>query len=410
MMKEYFDNLVSGIEAKLAQNPEEKSPRKIYALEVARIGSRLYSSDRAMAWCGIVAPFDLLSAMNVTSCFVEFIGAMLASTGMAANFAEAAEHAGYAADICGYHRTVMGAALNGMMPEPDFLIATTCPCSGGVAVMENLARLFKKDLFVLNIPQEQTKNSVDYLANQIRKMADFISGHTGEPLDMERLSQSIEKTNQARNIMKEAFQLAAHVPSPVESRALANFGVVMALLLGTDAAIEVARAYRDAYEATVKKQAGGNGNEKLRLLWIQNRIQYKNPLLDILEKEYGAKVVVDELNDITWDSIDPQNPFEGLALRAISIPFNGEASRRIAHLQRLARQYKIHGAINPCNWGCRQGTGARGIVAEGLKEIGVPVLNLEVDCVDPRTFAEGQLKTRLEAFIEMLADRPSPWA
>jgi benzoyl-CoA reductase/2-hydroxyglutaryl-CoA dehydratase subunit BcrC/BadD/HgdB len=410
MMKEYFDNLVSGIEAKLAQNPEEKSPRKVYALEVAKIGCRLYSSDRAMAWCGIVAPFDLLSAMNVTSCFVEFIGAMLASTGMAATFAETAEHAGYAADICGYHRTVMGAALNGMMPEPDFLIATTCPCSGGVAVMENLARLFQKDLFVLNIPQEQTQTSVNYLAHQIRKMTDFISAHTGEPLDMERLSQSIEKTNQARNIMEEAFEFAAHVPSPVESRALANFGVVMALLLGTDAGVEVARTYRDAYEAIVKSPKHETSAEKLRLLWIQNRIQYKNPLLNMLEKNFSAKVVVDELNDITWDPIDPQHPFEGLALRAISIPFNGIASRRIAHLQKLARQYKIHGAINPCNWGCRQGTGARGIVADGLKEIGVPVLNLEVDCVDPRTFAEGQLKTRLEAFIEMLADRPSPWA
>jgi benzoyl-CoA reductase/2-hydroxyglutaryl-CoA dehydratase subunit BcrC/BadD/HgdB len=303
----------------------------------------------------------------------------------------------------------MGAALKGMMPEPDFLIATTCPCSGGVAVMENLARLFKKDLFVLNIPQEQTKNSVAYLAHQIREMVDFISDHTGEPLNMERLAQSIEKTNQARNIMEEAFQFAAHVPSPVDSRALANFGVVMALLLGTDAGIEVARAYRDAYETIVKNPKNGTQTEKIRLLWIQNRIQFKNPLIDILENDFGARIVVDELNDITWDPIDPQNPFEGLALRAISIPFNGEASRRIAHLQKLAREYKIHGAINPCNWGCRQGTGARGIVAEGLKEIGVPVLNLEVDCVDPRAFAEGQLKTRMEAFVEMLADRPSPW-
>ena len=39
-------------------------------------------------------------------------------------------------------------------------------------------------------------------------------------------------------------------------------------------------------------------------------------------------------------------------------------------------------------------------------DTGVPVLNLEVDCVDKRNFAEGQLRTRLEAFIEMLASRP----
>jgi benzoyl-CoA reductase/2-hydroxyglutaryl-CoA dehydratase subunit BcrC/BadD/HgdB len=37
------------------------------------------------------------------------------------------------------------------------------------------------------------------------------------------------------------------------------------------------------------------------------------------------------------------------------------------------------------------------------------VLNLEVDCIDPRPFAEGQLRTRLEAFAEMLESRPSPW-
>jgi len=143
----------------------------------------------------------------------------------------------------------------------------------------------------------------------------------------------------------------------------------------------------------------------LRLLWIQNRIQFKNPLVDILENEYGAAVIADELNAITWDPIDPEDPFAGLARRAISIPFNGRIDRRIAHLQQMARDYRIDGAINPCHWGCRQGTGARGLIAGGLKAIGVPVLNLEVDCVDSRNFSEGQLRTRLEAFAEMLQNR-----
>ena len=124
-----------------------------------------------------------------------------------------------------------------------------------------------------------------------------------------------------------------------------------------------------------------------------------------LEKEYQAVIVSDELNDITWDPIDPENPFTGLARRAISIPFNGNVHRRIRHLQKLAEDYRLDGAINPCHWGCRQGTGARGLISEGLKAVGVPVLNLEVDCVDPRNFSEGQLRTRLEAFMEMLEGR-----
>ena len=149
-------------------------------------------------------------------------------------------------------------------------------------------------------------------------------------------------------------------------------------------------------------------DEKLRLLWIQNRIQFNNSLVDLLEKEYQANIVSDELNDIYWDPIDPDGPYTGMARRAITIPFNGNVQDRIRHLQKLSRAYKLDGAINPCNWGCRQGAGARGLISEGLKKIGVPVLNLEVDCVDERNFAEGQLRTRLEAFIEMLQSRPRP--
>jgi benzoyl-CoA reductase/2-hydroxyglutaryl-CoA dehydratase subunit BcrC/BadD/HgdB len=407
MMKQYFDDLVGGIETALSANPNNKSARKLYALEIAKLGSRLYSGENRVAWCGIAAPFDILSAMNVTSCFVEFIGAMLASTGLSSEFLIEAEHAGFASDICGYHRAVMGATRKGMMPEPDFLVATTCPCSGGIAVMENMAAHFKKDLFVLNIPQQETGAGVRYLADQIRQMVRFVSDHTGQILDEEKLRTAVIRTNQAREIMVETYELAKQIPSPADGKMLANFGIVMALLLGSDAGVTVAQAYRDEFEKRVK--TGGSGKEKIRLMWIQNRIQFKNPLVDMLEKEFGAIIVIDELNDITWDAIDPDDPYTGMAKRSISIPFNGEATRRIDHLKKLASEYKIDGAINPCNWGCRQGTGAKGLISEGLKEIGVPVLNLEVDCVDHRTFADGQVKTRMEAFIEMLGNRPYLW-
>ena len=139
----------------------------------------------------------------------------------------------------------------------------------------------------------------------------------------------------------------------------------------------------------------------LKFLFIQP-LEESRKIHHLLEKEFGAVVVIDELNSITWEAIDPDDPFTGMAERAISIPFNGDGSRRIDNLKKLAQKYKVDGAINPCNWGCRQGSGARGLISDGLKEIGVPVLNLEVDCVDARSFSEGQLRTRLEAFVEML--------
>jgi benzoyl-CoA reductase/2-hydroxyglutaryl-CoA dehydratase subunit BcrC/BadD/HgdB len=409
MMKSHFEDLAAGIQAALENEPEHRSPRKIYALEIARLGSRLYSGEERVAWCGVTAPFDLLAAMGVTSCFVEFVGAMLASTGMVGGFLEEAEKAGMAGDTCGYHRSVLGAARNQMMPVPDFLIATSSPCTGGLALMENLARHFEKDLFVLNVPQEPSDAGVRYLADQIRDLTAFVSDHTGEPLSEDRLREAVCHTNRARDILDEVYRLVQTQPSPADSRILGNFGIVMALLLGTEAAVTVAEAYRDEFEKRVTGGVSGVPGERIRLMWLQNRIQFKNPLIDMLEKEYGAVVLADELNAITWDAIDPDDPFTGMARRAISIPFNGPGGRRVDHLRRMARDFRVDGAINPCHWGCRQGTGARGIISEGLKDIGVPVLNLEVDCVDDRNFSEGQLRTRLEAFAEMLDGRPSPW-
>ena len=408
MMYQYFKDMADGIEAKILQDPDLPNPRKKYALETARLGSRLYSGNNTVAWCGLSVPFDLLSVMGITSCFVEFVGAVLAATGTADPFLEEAEQAGFVGDTCGYHRSVMGAARKKIMPEPDFLIATTCPCSGGIAIMENLADLFNKDLFVLNVPQEDSEQNVAYLADQIRDMVEFVTRHTAEPLDEDKLRQAVENTNRTRKIMEDVYQLAQNVPSPTDGRLLTNFGLVMPLFCGTEAAAEIAQAYKDEFTARVDNGIPGVPDEKLRLLWIQNRIQFNNPLVELLEKEYRANIVSDELNDIFWDPIDPQDPYPGMARRAIAIPLNGSIQRRIGHLQKLARAYSLDGAINPCNWGCRQGTGARGLISEGLKEIGVPVLNLEVDCVDKRNFAEGQLRTRVEAFVEMLESRPRP--
>ncbi len=410
MMLQQFERTIDALEAKLAA-PQGNTPRRRYALEFARLGKRLYDGRHPVAWCGVVAPFDLLNAMGFTSCFVEFVGASLASSGVVDTFLDRAEQDGLVPDMCAYHRAVAGAAALGMMPVPQVLVATSCPCFAGQATMENLARLMERELIFLHVPLEQTPEAVRYLVDQLESMITQITALTGRRLDPDKLARTIERSNRAVAVIEEVFELAAHIPSPSASRELKDFGIAMPLLFGRPEAIELAQVFRDAFAGRIRS-GGGNGvtKERVRLLWIQNRIQFREPLVKMLEQELGAVVVVDELNHVTWDPIDPQNPLEGIARRMISNPFNGPIESRISKLQALARRYRVDGAINPCNWGCRQGAGARGLMQTGLAEIGVPVLNLEVDCVDPRSFAEGQLRTRLEAFVEMLEAKSSPWS
>ncbi|MCP4116337.1 MAG: 2-hydroxyacyl-CoA dehydratase [Desulfobacteraceae bacterium] len=401
MMHDHFSSIVDGITAKLEQAPGGIHARKRYALAVAKLGRRLYSGNARIAWCGVTAPFDLLNAMGVTSCFVEFVGAMLASTETAEHFIQEAEDAGYAADSCAYHRAVTGAMLKSAMPVPDFIIGTSSPCTAGLAVMENMAKAYKRDLFVLNVPQEDSPAAVRFLAGQVEEMAGFVAGHTGQALSRNRLGEALVLTNEATVLIREIYGLAKQKPSPVDSRFLRDFGVVVALFMGTREGVDICRAFRDELSHRVTTGAMDPSRERIRLMWIQNRVQYPFPMEAMLT-DFGAKIVADELNDVTWEPMDPDNPFESIARRILSIPFSRNAGSRVAHLQALAREYRIDGAINPCHWGCRQGTGIRGIISNGLREIGVPVLNLEIDCVDSRNLARGQVQTRIEAFTEMI--------
>ena len=57
----------------------------------------------------------------------------------------------------------------------------------------------------------------------------------------------MERTNRTRAILVEIYELARAVPSPARPRDMVNFGILMPLLLGTEAGIEVAEAYRDEF-------------------------------------------------------------------------------------------------------------------------------------------------------------------
>ena len=78
MMYEYFSAMAESVSARIDQNPDLANARKKYTLEILNLGKKLYTPGEKIAWCGVLAPFDLLHAMGVTSCFVEFIGAVLA--------------------------------------------------------------------------------------------------------------------------------------------------------------------------------------------------------------------------------------------------------------------------------------------------------------------------------------------
>lgn len=235
-------------------------------------------------------------------------------------------------------------------------------------------------------------------------MIAFVTEHAGRPLDPERLREAVLNSNRAREEKLKLYDLLKAVPSPANPQILRDFGYVGPMFDGTASAIAVCDAFQREFRDAMRAGAPGVPGEALRLLWIQNRIQFRSSAKKALLTRYRANVF-DDMNDVFWDPIDPDDPLPGFARRMIRYPLGFNSERRIELLARQVREFRIDGVINPCNWGCRQLMAQRGLIAARLREQGIPVLNLEVDCVDARNVAEGPVSTRLEAFLETLVDR-----
>ncbi len=65
----------------------------------------------------------------------------------------------------------------------------------------------------------------------------------------------------------------------------------------------------------------------------------------------------------------------------------------------------MDGVICFCHWGCKQTMGLSARFKQALEEAGHPTLILNGDGCDRSNTSDGQVATRLNAFLEMLEGR-----
>ncbi|MBC7216865.1 MAG: 2-hydroxyacyl-CoA dehydratase, partial [Candidatus Caldatribacterium sp.] len=139
-----------------------------------------------------------------------------------------------------------------------------------------------------------------------------------------------------------------------------------------------------------------------RLVWLHLKPFYSGMLPAILE-ELGLGVVFEEFTEVFPGELSPSSPFLSLAEKIlwaneVLASFKGRTSR----ILRALKTYDAEGVIQFTQWGCRQSQGMSAILRQKILEAGYPVLLLDGDHLDRRHGGEEQLRTRLEAFREML--------
>lgn len=347
------------------------------------------------AMVSLFTPCEMLQVAGLHPYSCEGFGCYLSGTHAERAFLQYAENEGLPETFCSYHKIFIGAAEKGLMPKPRFIINTTLACDANLLTFRRLAEFFGVEQYVIDIPYGQDDGAVDYVTEQLRGMKTFIEKQMGKPIDENRLRRAVERSQRSMNNYTRYMQMSAdkQILQSVTDQMFSAFALHN--LLGS----EETEKYTIKCLETAKKAPAASGK---RLLWMHTIPYWVHPLRDVLD--YNEKVQVVGC-DMCFEGLikgDPTDPYRAMAQRIVYSAFNGPVQRRIDRGLEAARELKADGVIWFCHWGCKHTLGGAQLAKQKFEEAGYPCLILDGDGCDRSHGGEGQMATRVEAFIEML--------
>lgn len=344
-------------------------------------------------------PCELLHAMRIEPQIAEGLSCYFAGAGSEQAFIDCARQAGVPDTLCSYHKILTGAALSGVLPRPRFIANTTLACDANTSTFRRLAAHYDVPHFTVDTPCADDADAVQYVADQLRELARFLEETMHERLEEEALRDVLACERRSLRACRRYYDLLAgrYLPNEMTSEMYMLFATH--ILLGKP---EIERYFEllcaDAQNAAPFR--GGN-----RILWVHSLPYWQNSLRTILNFSEKNQLLC---SDMSFDALcepDPGHPYESMARRLLCNTFNGSMERRADQIAAMANRLHANGVIFFCHWGCKSTIGGVGLVRSRLEREGVPMLALDGDGCDRRNLNDGQMLTRLEAFLELLAQK-----
>lgn len=369
-----------------------------YGLEQTK---KIFNRDTPYVWVSAFFPTELLHAFDLPSFSPEVASVLAASLGFQNSFLQETEKRWWGRDNCSFHRCAMGGLFAGYYPLPSVFCASSHLCEGAVFMFENLAGQYRRPFLLLDIPQADDDAAFSYVTRQLQGIISSLEEITGKSLLPGKLEEAVVSVEKTRRAMIKVNQFRRHPQPPLSSREAFNYLYLYFTGLGDKA---VPRIYETLARELEKKIEEKNNLEKprIKLLWLHLPPFYSNDIMDYLE-EKGARVVFEDFSHVYWDPMDVSRPLESIARRMLSHFNYGHLQRRIDVIKELSGIYGVDGVIHFSHWGCRQSCGSLKIIRDSLKKEGLPLLVLDGDCIDSRNYSPGQVQTRIDGFLEMLA-------
>jgi benzoyl-CoA reductase/2-hydroxyglutaryl-CoA dehydratase subunit BcrC/BadD/HgdB len=345
----------------------------------------------------IFFPCQLLHAMDIQPMFPEGISAYLACTACQQPFSEAAEAADVPESFCSYHKTMLGAAQTGVMPAPLMIAHTTLACDANQLSFRRLAQQYRVPRMVIDVPHDTGEEAVAYVADQLRSMVPRLEGLCGRKLDPARLRESIACSRRTLELYRRFLDRRGEVSLATTMTGEMCSMIATRVMLGRpESEVYMQRLLYAAEHAPAADPS------KKRVFWMHTLPNWQDSMKDIFETGGRCELVGTDTSVDCLDDLDPDRPYESMARRVVQSAFNGPAERRIDTALRYAKAARADGVIVFCHWGCKQTLGLSQLAKQTLEAAGLPTLVLDGDGCDARNVADGQMVTRVNAFLEQL--------
>lgn len=313
-------------------------------------------------------------------------------------------------NTCALIKSTFGFKLGKVCPylESADLIVGENTCDGKKKSYEILAGMVER-FHLMDLPQVKSPEGRRLMKAEIARLRGVLEELTGNPVTAESLKAGIETVNRKRRALLRLYQLRAHQPAPISG--------LDALLISQISFYDDPGRFSDAVERLcdeleerVQRGEGVFPADAPRVLISGCPMAVPNWKLPWVIEGSGAVIVGEEscvgmrgiANLVEPQSDDLDDLLEALVERYLQIDcavFTPNPGRR-DKVREMFRQYRADGVIHYALQFCQPYQIESLPLEQQLQEEGIPVLRLETD-YSPEDLE--QLKTRVEAFLEMLA-------
>lgn len=371
-----------------------KGYQKLEAMMMSLVSDSLAKED-SYVWGNIFAPCEIIRCFELNTLSIECLACYLSGYHLEDYFIDYAQNTGIAPTLCSYHKTFVGAIDSGAVPVPRYAVTTSLSCDGNLNTFRYLEKKKGVPFSFLDIPYGDDEASVDYLAGQLREFAGELEKRFGVPFEEERLRESLEIENETRRELARFLKLQSQHWYPGELISHLYLMMGMHLLVGTREFLHLIRFMVQDIQ-TYPRFTGK------KILWVHLLPFYQETLNKYFNANQDYQVIASDTAIDFMEELDVSRPFHALAKKIIHNLYNGSYSHKAQMVASLAKELQPDAVIQFCHWGCKQSSGGSLLLKEQLQELEIPMLILDGDGIDKRNSHDGQIKTRLEAFLEML--------